>query len=458
MQAISSYSRRRRRKDGFDKIPGPPKRVYLLQANPLLYHLPTKLATHKRDTWRLPSMTEDMCEGDAVILWQGGPQAGIYGIAVPYGERFETTHYPEHRKTSRNFEYMTYCIKLQYVYVLARPLLHTTLKECRDFLVYSRIRRGIECPGYRIELKEWKTIYELLWQSREAEFLAREAADPETLAHQVWPVLTHAAAEKSLVDPLVLSEQFNAHPVQIQDCLDLIANVCGSENWPPLASIIRKNDPSADSRGLPGSNVLSTADFQALPQPENSFTEIFDWKSIANPFEFVLEATTDQLVQRLVDNPSPQESADIYKLIKVRGTAQQVFAKMMRRIYDNQCAFCGFSIAPALEAAHIKPWVMCTAAERLLPSNGLLLCGVHHKLFDAGLMTLSDNHIIRVFSPESLTYIAKADDQYILDLDGTKAHVPLFSGHLPSPEFLKFRAELVAQLFGRGADDLRTVS
>ncbi|HEY9756687.1 MAG TPA: HNH endonuclease, partial [Oculatellaceae cyanobacterium] len=127
---------------------------------------------------------------------------------------------------------------------------------------------------------------------------------------------------------------------------------------------------------------------------------------------------------------------------------QQIFAKMMRRLYDDQCAFCGLSIAPALEAAHIKPWPFCTPAERLLPSNGLLLCAAHHKLFDAGIMHLTQYHTIEVLDSLSLPAISIADDQF-RRLSGEKAHLPKDKTHHPSAEFLNFRREWVARIYER---------
>ena len=149
-----------------------------------------------------------------------------------------------------------------------------------------------------------------------------------------------------------------------------------------------------------------------------------------------------------------EQAADIYKMIKVRGTAQQIFARLMRRLYDWQCAFCGFSMPFALEAAHIKPWTFCTPGERLLASNGLLLCSVHHKLFDAGLITLSvsrakrfagSGYVVRVLAPDSLLCISKADVDYVKKLDGEAPRLPQRREHRPKAEFLNFRKNWVAE-------------
>ena len=59
---------------------------------------------------------------------------------------------------------------------------------------------------------------------------------------------------------------------------------------------------------------------------------------------------------------------------------------------DGACAITGVSDPRLLRASHIKPWRLCmSAAERLSPSNGLLLTPTFDHLFDKGLMTFDAN-------------------------------------------------------------------
>lgn len=54
---------------------------------------------------------------------------------------------------------------------------------------------------------------------------------------------------------------------------------------------------------------------------------------------------------------------------------------------DGACAITGVSDPRLLRASHIRPWRLCrTAAERLTPSNGLLLTPTFDHLFDKGLL------------------------------------------------------------------------
>jgi putative restriction endonuclease len=69
------------------------------------------------------------------------------------------------------------------------------------------------------------------------------------------------------------------------------------------------------------------------------------------------------------------------------------FRERVLRAYEYSCAVCGFdvrlgTIHVALEAAHIQ-WHQAGGPDE--ESNGLALCTMHHKLFDRGVFTLSDD-------------------------------------------------------------------
>lgn len=66
------------------------------------------------------------------------------------------------------------------------------------------------------------------------------------------------------------------------------------------------------------------------------------------------------------------------------------FRRVVLEAYENRCAVCEFAVKLegrplALEAAHIK-WHQALGPSE--PRNGLLLCALHHNLFDKGVFTL----------------------------------------------------------------------
>jgi putative restriction endonuclease len=133
-------------------------------------------------------------------------------------------------------------------------------------------------------------------------------------------------------------------------------------------------------RGRPGRGVPARLGVSLAPAHE--------------PIRFCVGGETpDELARHLVRKP--QESAAVYGRINNRGIAQDVFRRALLLAYQHRCAFCGLSLTAALQAAHIIPWRDATISQRLDPANGLLLCGTHHLLFDANVVTVSaDRRIV----------------------------------------------------------------
>jgi putative restriction endonuclease len=74
------------------------------------------------------------------------------------------------------------------------------------------------------------------------------------------------------------------------------------------------------------------------------------------------------------------------------------FKELILRIYEQQCAFCGFGgrltqTVIGIDAAHVK-WHAAGGPDD--EENGMALCALHHRLFDRGAMSLTDDHRILV--------------------------------------------------------------
>ena len=125
--------------------------------------------------------------------------------------------------------------------------------------------------------------------------------------------------------------------------------------------------------------------FHALQKDEHLFTEI---------------------VQELLDaNFPPSIHEDIMQSVGLDLVAPETykrrdpeFREKILRAYEYRCAVCGFDVrvghSPvALEAAHIK-WKQAGGPDK--ETNGIALCSLHHKLFDRGAFTLSEQMQIMV--------------------------------------------------------------
>jgi hypothetical protein len=86
---------------------------------------------------------------------------------------------------------------------------------------------------------------------------------------------------------------------------------------------------------------------------------------------------------------------------------QGQFRKDLLSKYGGKCPFTGIEQDQLLVASHIKPWKVCTNAERLDSNNGILLSALVDRLFDKGLVSFLDDGKV-IFSPRlSASDIAK---------------------------------------------------
>lgn len=110
------------------------------------------------------------------------------------------------------------------------------------------------------------------------------------------------------------------------------------------------------------------------------------------------------------------------------------FREKVLRAYEYRCAVCGFDIRVGndlvgLEAAHIK-WHAYGGPDE--EQNGLALCSLHHKLFDRGAFSLS-NELIFLVSENA--YGSKSFDDWLMRYHGQELRNPLRSNYLPREEY-----------------------
>ena len=86
---------------------------------------------------------------------------------------------------------------------------------------------------------------------------------------------------------------------------------------------------------------------------------------------------------------------------------QGLFRKELIKKYNSSCVITGINEKKLLIASHVKPWAVCTNAERLSVENGLLLSPTFDKLFDCGLISFTDSGRILISSQLSAEVVSK---------------------------------------------------
>lgn len=248
-------------------------------------------------------------------------------------------------------------------------------------------------------------------------------------AYRAWPILTQRAIEGKTITYGELGTILGVHHRAIRYVLSLIQDYCLEEKLPPLTILI------VNQGGKPGTGFIAY-DVDKLEEGE-ALVRSYNWNVILNPFAFASDGTTyEEIVTELAGNPS--SAADIMSMVKTRGIAQSLFRDALLRAYQYRCAFTDISFPSVLEACHIVPWATCKPEERLDVRNGLLLNSVHHKLFDEGLVTVTNDYRIWYIDPELKDGSYTEYDLLLsANLHGKVMRMPVSSIMRPVQEYLE---------------------
>lgn len=125
---------------------------------------------------------------------------------------------------------------------------------------------------------------------------------------------------------------------------------------------------------------------------------------------------------------------DQYVTAKTRGSAQQLFANMVKPNYGWKCALTGIATREFLVASHIVPW-SDDEKTRLDPTNGICLSTFVDKAFDTGYLAIDED--CRVQINWSRVGADQALREALSQYDGQNLTLPATSP--PNPEFLRRR-------------------
>ncbi len=124
------------------------------------------------------------------------------------------------------------------------------------------------------------------------------------------------------------------------------------------------------------------------------------------------------------------------------------FRASILKAYEYRCAVCGFDVRLglrpiALEAAHIK-WRQAKGPDIVV--NGLALCSLHHKLFDRGAFTLSNELEILVSDD---AHGSAGFEEWLMRFHGEKLNFPQRQTYYPSVSYTQWHVKEVFQGYSR---------
>jgi putative restriction endonuclease len=171
--------------------------------------------------------------------------------------------------------------------------------------------------------------------------------------------------------------QYPFHRLQNDEGLWEVATTDGSP-WPGEATVALR---------AVGIGSLTEAFAAALADPVTRTAVV----------EVLLDGFPSSLHEDILDEVGLAD-AGLGPVARTRRTRDPGFREEVLTAYERRCAFCGFDgrlgdRSVGLDAAHVR-WHAFDGPDTV--DNGLSLCGFHHKLFDLGVMGLTDDHRIAV--------------------------------------------------------------
>jgi HNH endonuclease len=181
-------------------------------------------------------------------------------------------------------------------------------------------------------------------------------------------------------------------------------------------------DPAQRARGVRGMANVSALDREVVA----AFTNDWDTAVAETSERWKLP---DEAESDAVDERGETEAT---ASVKVRLT-QRFFRRAVLAAYDSTCCACGISTSRLVLASHIVPWA-AAPEHRTNPRNGLALCALHDRAFDAGLVTVTPLYVMEV--SRHLHDDAPVARAAFADLAGGKIRLP--TRFAPSHDFLVY--------------------
>lgn len=194
-------------------------------------------------------------------------------------------------------------------------------------------------------------------------------------------------------------------------------------------------DPSLQARGIKGLSKVSKLDHDV-------------WGSFHEDPERIGYESALAFSQIMSSQPPMLSACDATRLFhiteksavrRVRVT-QHLFRKMILASYGGSCSICGLSVPKLLVASHIVSWAD-DEENRMNPRNGICLCAIHDRAFDAKLLNLSEDFSVEISDRIDAVKDDKAAQEMLLRYDGRKLRLP--ERWLPDPALLIKRRALL---------------
>jgi Predicted restriction endonuclease len=190
-------------------------------------------------------------------------------------------------------------------------------------------------------------------------------------------------------------------------------------------------DPALKQQNISGLAHASKADAVIWQEFNNNWNAlVWEAESLRN----LLEKSATNLETSVLQRPSGASERTVVRKERVH---QSFFREAIITSYEQTCCITGLRIRECLIASHIIPWSE-SEEHRTDPHNGLCLSATFDRLFDRGLITISNEYTIIASS-----VIVNSQDNRVADLIGKYHEQPIIppSRFMPSLDYLAWHRE-----------------
>lgn len=193
-------------------------------------------------------------------------------------------------------------------------------------------------------------------------------------------------------------------------------------------------DPTLKARGIKGAVNVSKLDREIWNEFYNHWEEqSYESEKLLAKFE----NSTVEKINAIAETDLPKAGKERERIVRVR-VNQSFFRKALLASYNNTCCITGIKQPELLVAGHIKPWAV-DEQNRMNPSNGLLMNGLHDKAYETGLISIAPEGTIHIAAELKKQIKNNAVKDYFLAYEGKQMIMP--SRFLPDAGLLQYHLQ-----------------
>lgn len=243
-----------------------------------------------------------------------------------------------------------------------------------------------------------------------------------------------------------LSKMIEIEPFGFVDCAN-IWEVNSVERLHELYLVVLDESKNGDAsvwniEGIPGSYLQKGFCSAALKLFQEFIVEHVYEQKLLNVFDNH-QGNETEIIEKLnieIDYPKflfdgldKRQGEEVVRSVRVR-TNQNLFRKMILKIYNQSCCITGLDLPEINRASHIVPWAE-DPDKRLDPRNGLCLSATYDAAFDRNLISLDEDYRIIISKDITDYYSSESVKEYFINKEGDKITLP--SSYLPHKDYLE---------------------